>query len=101
MNLEYLKEHICEELADAQEYATHAIELKPMTQPWSKTFIEMANAELSHAAYLYKMFTEYYQKIQQSYSEVPDYIEEMYKETCRCYSSESAKARYIIEMYTK
>ena len=101
MDMEYLKEHICEELADAQEYATHAIELKPMTQHWSKTFIEMANAELSHAAYLYKMFTEYYQKIAQSYSEVPDYIEEMYKETCRCYSSESAKARYMIDMYTK
>ena len=101
MDFEYLKDHICEELEDAKEYATHAIELKPMTAPWAKMFIDMANAELSHAAMLHKMFVEYYQKIAGSYSEVPDYIEEMYKETCRCYSSESAKAKYMIDMYSK
>jgi hypothetical protein len=101
MDMEYLKDHICEELADSQEYATHAIELKPMTASWAKSFIDMATAELNHAAYLYKMFVEYYQKIASTYSEIPDYVEDMYKETCRCYSSESAKAKYMIDMYSK
>ena len=101
MDFNYLKEHLCEELHDSQEYATHAIELKPMAQAWAKMFIDMANAELGHAGYLHKMITEYYQKIASTYTEVPDYIENAYKEACHCYTSESSKARYIIEMFGK
>ena len=101
MDLTYLKEHICEELSDALEYATHAIELKPMAPTWGKMFIDMAAAELTHASNLYKMFVEYYQKISASYSETPDYVEEMYKEVCRCYSRDSAQAKIIIDMYSR
>ena len=101
MDLEYLKEHMCEELSDSKEYATKAIELKPMTATWAKTLIDMANAELMHAGYLYKMFVEYYQKVKESYSEVPEYIEEMYQETVKCYTSGYASARYMMDMFNK
>ena len=101
MDFDYLKEHICEELDGAKEYASRAIELKPMAANWSKMLIEMAAAELNHANYLHKMLVEYYQKISATYSEVPDYIEESYKETCRCYTSNAAEAKYMIDMYAK
>ena len=101
MDFEYLKEHICEELEDAKGYATRAIELKPMAIAWSKMLIEMASAELTHASYLHKMLVEYYQKIASTYTEIPDYIEESYKETCQCYTTNAAHAKYIIDMYAK
>ena len=101
MDLTYLKEHICEELADAKEYANHAIELKPMAPTWGKMFIDMASAELTHASNLYKMFVEFYQKIVAAYKETHDYIEEMYKEVCHCYTTKSAEAKIIIDMYSR
>lgn len=101
MDFEYLKDHICEELEGAKDYAMRAIELKPMAATWAKMLIEMATAELNHAAYLHKMLVEYYQKIAATYTEVPDYIETSYQETCRCYTSNAAEAKYIIDMYSK
>lgn len=101
MDLDYLKDKICDEVKDAKDYATKAIELKPMAPSWAKIFIDMANAELTHASSLYKMFVEYYQKIAGSFSETPSYIEDMYKDVIKCYTHGSAEARMIIDMYSK
>jgi rubrerythrin len=101
MDMEYLKEHICEELEGAKEYAVKAMELKPMAPTWSKMLIDMANAELTHAGYLYKMLVEYYQKIAASFNEVPEHIETLYRDSVRCYSTESANAKYMLDAYTK
>ena len=101
MTLEYLKCKICDEIEDAKDYATQAIELKPMAPTWSKLLIDMANMELIHASNLHKMFSEYYQKIQESYKEVPDYIEEMKEHVMKCCTADMAQAKYIIDMYSK
>ena len=101
MDLEYLKDHICEELSDAKEYAKNAIELKPMTAQWAKIFAEMANNELTHASNLYRMFVEYYQKVKDSHSESPEYIEEMYKDIVQCYSTEYATLKYMLDLASK
>lgn len=101
MDLEYLKDHICEELEGAKDYAMKAIELKPMAPNWGKILIDMANIELSHAASLYKMFVEYYQKIAGSFNETPQYVADMHKEVVKCYTHGSTEAKLIIEMYSK
>ena len=101
MTLEYLKCKICDEIEDAKDYAMQAIELKPMAPTWSKVLIEMASTELIHATNLHKMFSEYYQKITESYKEIPDYIEEMKEQVMHCCTSDMAQAKYIIEMYSK
>ena len=63
MDAYYFKEHIEEEIEGSIEYIKRAIEIKPMSQSWSKMFVDMSSAELEHAKNLHKMFEEYYQKI--------------------------------------
>lgn len=101
MDLKYLSEHICEELDGAEEYIMKAIELKPMTLPWAKTFMEMASAEMLHANNLYKMYTEYYQKVSTNMSELPVFISEDYQKTVSKYTSKSVKIKSMIDMFVK
>ena len=101
MDLEYLSEHICDELDGAEEYIIKAIELKPMTMPWAKSFMDMATAELTHANALYKMYTEYYQKVSSNMSELPSFISEDYDKTVKMYASKSASIKLMIDMFSK
>lgn len=74
MDLEFLQEHIKDELHDSKMYAKLAIELKPMTEAWSKKFLEMSNDEYKHATMLYNMFNEYCTKVSDKFDELPEYI---------------------------
>lgn len=52
--LEYLKDHIIEEIDGAMEYMAKAIEYKDKL--WGQKFYDMSMTELSHANCLTKMF---------------------------------------------
>lgn len=101
MDLKYLSSHICDELDGAEEYILNAIELKPMTMPWAKTFMDMATAELTHANNLYKMYLEYYQKIHSSSNELPMYMTEDYEKTVKKYNTKTAIIKNMIDMFSK
>lgn len=98
MDAKYFKEQIADELDGAKCYIKKAIELKPMAPAWTKMLVEMSAAELKHAEYLYKMFSEYYQQIKSTYKEVPKYIEDDYKEATDIYTECTAKVKLMHEM---
>lgn len=99
MDLDYLSEQIQEELCDAQDYIKKAIELKPMTESWSKKFFEMSTDEQKHAQYLFQMFNEYCSKISKSITEMPDYASELHKITVDRYTEQLAKIKAMTEIY--
>lgn len=101
MDMEYFKNQICEELDGAKDYIKLAIELKPMAPAWSKVLVDMSAAELSHATNLNKMMQEYYSKLSETYSEMPDYIKKTYDYTIDMYTEKSAKIRYMHDMFVK
>lgn len=101
MDLKYLSSHICEELDGAEEYITKAIELKPMTMQWARTLMDMATAELTHANNLYKMYMEYYQKVNTSNSELPAFMTEDYEDIVKKYSTRTALIKNMIDMFSK
>lgn len=98
MDAKYFKDQICDELTGAKCYIKKAIELKPMTPAWSKMLVEMSAAELKHAEYLYKMFGEYYQQMSNTYSTVPQYIQDIRAEIADMYAEETAKVKLMHEM---
>lgn len=101
MDVKYFKEQIADELYGARCYIKKAIELKPMAPAWSKMLVEMSTAELKHAEYLYKMFTEYYQKISAAYSEVPKYIDDAKAEIVDMYTEDTVAIKAMHTMYTQ
>lgn len=58
MNLTYFKDQLHEELNGAKDYIDKAIEAKIHHPIWSRTFVSMADAEISHATNLMKMMEE-------------------------------------------
>lgn len=101
MNLVYLKEHICEELDGAVEYIKRAIEIKAMDPSWAKMFYEMSSQELMHAGYLYKMATDYYNKVTGAFSEPPTYMESCMDEATDIYTERTALVKRMHEMYNR
>lgn len=99
MDLEFLHEQIKDELEDSKKYAKMAIELKPMTEPWSKKFFEMSNDEHKHASQLYSMFNEYYLKITEKYEEVPDYINDIKSDIIDTYAKCSSVIKEMWLIY--
>ena len=98
MDAQYFKDQICDELKGAKCYIKRAIEIKPMSPSWSKMFVEMSSAELKHADYLYKMFTEYYQQMKGTYQKVPDYLEDIHKEIADMYAEYTAIVQLMHNM---
>ena len=101
MDMEYFKEQICDELDGAYCYAKKAIEIKAMVPAWGKMFIEMANAEMTHANNLFRMMNEYYAETQKAYNKMPDYIDTLKQETIDIYTKKSAEAKWLIELYNR
>lgn len=101
MNAAFFKAHICEELEGAVDYIKRAIEIKAMEPAWGKMFMEMSSAELVHATYLYRMWGEYYNKISNSYAEMPDYLVSINDCITEEYTESSAKVKMMQEMYNK
>lgn len=100
MDLEYLKEHIEEELCGAKDYIKRAIEIKPMDATWSKTLVEMSANELTHATHLYNMANQYVNSImKETYQELPDYISDTWEEIVDNYMECSAMVKHMHEMY--
>lgn len=101
MDLEYFKDKICEELDGAKEYVKNALEIKAMVPAWGKMFIDMANAEIQHATYLYKMADEYCSTTAKAYTEMPQYMLDLKEEIVDEYMEKSALVKHMIEMYNK
>lgn len=101
MDLEYFKCQIMDELCGAEAYIKHAIELRAMSQTWSKLLVEMSAAELQHATNLYKMFEEFYQKMSANFTEVPDYAKDIKDEIIEMYTEKYAYVKYMHEAFTK
>lgn len=101
MDATYFKDQIEDELHGACCYIKKAIELKPMATAWSKMLVEMSAAELKHAEYLKKMFDEYYQKMTESYKEVPKYIQETRSEIIDMYTEKTAKVKLMHDMFNQ
>ena len=98
MDAKYFKDQIEDELHGAKCYIKKAIEIKPMSPSWSKMFVEMSTAELKHADYLYKMFGEYYQQMENNYRTVPPYIQDIRTEITEMYTECTAKVKLMHEM---
>lgn len=100
MDLEYLKDHIEEELEGSKDYIKRAIEIKPMDATWSKTLVEMSANELSHATNLYNMANQYVNSImKETYQTLPDYISDTWTNIVDTYSECSAIIKHMHEMY--
>ena len=99
MDLEYLYNHISEELEGSKEYIKIAIELKPMTEAWSKKFYTMSMEEHAHAANFYAMFNEYCSKLSESFVEMPEYVADMRKDIVDKYIECTAKIKSMWEIY--
>lgn len=99
MDIEYLVDKIKDELCGAKSYIKMAIELKPMTETWSKKFYEMSIEEHKHANNFYSMFNEYCSKISNEYTDLPDYIKEMRHEIVDMYTDYTACIKALWEAY--
>ena len=100
MDLEYFYDQIKDELCGAKQYIKFAIELKSMTSSWSKTLMQMSEAELSHASNLYNMAMNYVDRISEGFSkQVPSYVTEMRDKITECYTNKSAEVRMLHLMY--
>ena len=99
MDLQFLQDQIKDELCDAKKYAKLAIELKPMTEVWSKKFLEMSSDEHKHATNLYAMFNEYCSKMSDKFDELPAYVEEARSDVIDCYAECSAVIKEMWAIY--
>lgn len=100
MDLEYFKDHICEELSGAKEYAMNAIEIKPMSATWGSKLLEMSAQELAHAKNLFGMWQEYYGiQTKDRMNNIPDCFIDANEEITRMYVEESAKIQYMHQVY--
>jgi hypothetical protein len=101
MNVKYFKCQIHDELHGAKDYIEKAIEIRAMNPTWAKTLSEMSATELSHATHLYEMFEQYYKKLSDEYSKIPEYIQEDKDYIANMYVEKSAKVKYMHEMFNR
>ena len=99
MDLQFLRDQIKDELNDSKMYAKLAIELKPMTEVWSKKFIEMSADEHKHATILYSMFNDYCSKLSEKYDEMPEYIDEIRSDVIDSFASCTAVIKAMWDIY--
>ena len=99
MDLQYLHDKIKDELCDAKMYAKLAIELKPMTEVWSKKFLDMSADEHKHATTLYGMFNEYCSKLSEKFDEMPEYVDEIRSDVIDSYASCTAVIKEMWAIY--
>ena len=99
MNVWYFEKQIPDELHGAKDYIKRAIEIRPMHAPWAKQLVDMSEKELEHATALYKMFQEYYAKMESEYKELPEYMTKAYKEISDEYTKCSAEVKMLHEIY--
>lgn len=99
MNIWYFKEKIPDELDGAKDYIKRAIEIRAMHMPWAKQLVDMSAAELEHATMLYKMFQEYYSKLDAEFKELPDYVTEAKEMLDEKYTKCSAEIKYLHDIY--
>lgn len=76
-----------------------ALELKPMTDSWSKKFYTMSMEEHAHATNFYNMFNEYCSKVAGTVTDLPDYIVNMRKEIIDTYAECTASIKAMWELY--
>ena len=102
MNVWYFNEKIPDELHGSKDYIKRAIEISPMHAPWAKQLVEMSANELEHATMLYKMFQEYYAKMEAEYpKEMPDYIKDAYTKVSEEFTKCSAEIKILHEVYKR
>lgn len=91
--LEYLKDHILEEIDDANDYMTKAVEHKGTA--CGETFRALSEAETTHANRLYHIFSK-----QEKPAEMPDSkYSEMLKGILDKYSTGMAKYEALKKLY--
>ena len=78
MNIVYLHKMICEELDGAREYIMEAKKIQKDYPAFSKTFVEMSKAELSHAENLFKMAETMIEEMKSSSPESSEFIDNCY-----------------------
>ena len=99
MNIWYFKEKIPDELEGAKDYIKRAIEIRAMHAPWAKQLVDMSEKELEHATTLYKMFQEYYAKLDEEFKELPEYIQEAKTMLDEKYTKCSAEVKNLHDIY--
>lgn len=99
MDLESIANLIEEELEGAMRYAKMGVELKPMTDVWSKKLMDMSVEEQKHAGILYSLFNEYCSKMAGSLNDLPDYAKEIRSKTIDRYTDCMVKIKAVQEMY--
>lgn len=63
MKINHYMEMIHDEMCGAKEYALKYIEYKSKKSDWARMYMEMAEAELTHADYLSQMAQEYFDEL--------------------------------------
>ena len=91
--LEYLQEHILEEIDGAVDYWTKAVEHK--NDEWGILFRQMANMEIEHANVLTKIFS----KTPKSNEITDKDYAEMYKKIMDSYTHNMSKIENLKKMY--
>ena len=91
--LEYLQEHILEEIDGAVDYWTKAVEHK--SDEWGILFRQMANMEIEHANALTKMFS----RTSKSNEMTDKEYAEMYKKILDSYTHNMNKIENLKKMY--
>lgn len=93
--LEYLKNHIKEEVEGAIDYYTKAIELKKTHPEWAAKFFTMAGMEVEHANCMTKMFNTMHKPEDVS---IDDYSK-MQTEVIDVYTMSMSKIETLKKMY--
>lgn len=101
MTLEYFHDRICDELSGAEDYITFAMEIRDMDASFAKQFADMSAMELDHATKLFKMFEQYYQQVSKAFTQVPEYMTKLQKETADKYMNGYAKVKMLHDAYSK
>lgn len=99
MDIEYLADKVKDELMGSKSYIKMAIELKPMTESWSKKFYDMSIEEHKHANNFYTMFNEYCSKVAGSVTDMPEYIKDLRSETIDFYTEYTNCIKSMWEIY--
>lgn len=99
MNIWYFEKQIPDELHGAKDYIKRAIEIRAMHAPWAKQLADMSEKELEHATTLYKMFQEYYAKLDSEFKELPEYVTEAKKNIDEKYTACYAETKILHDIY--
>ena len=106
MDIKFLKEMIKDEMENAKEYATQALEEKVSHPKWANKLMDMSERTQKHVEVLHEMMKECRDEelrnpaMAKTYTSQSDYDSD-YKELVDDYADKASKLRSMREMYNR